>query len=138
MTDRLIHSFCHCLLGIGVDDMFVIVQCYDQLRPSELKLPMSERIGLTMQHAGMSILVTSITDICAFAVGSTTVSDSCTCTVFARAYAPPPLFSKRLLSRYLSNILLPLFPRCRLNIFKHTFTRSHPLLQYTASCHFSR
>ena len=62
----------HCL-GIGVDDMFVIVQCYDQLKPHELQLPMHERMGLTMKHAGMSILVTSITDICAFAVGSSTV-----------------------------------------------------------------
>ena len=57
-----------------MDDMFVIVQCYDQLKPHELQLPMHERMGLTMKHAGMSILVTSITDICAFAVGSTTVS----------------------------------------------------------------
>ena len=61
------------VLGIGVDDMFVIVQCYDQLLPEERQLPMPERIGLTMKHAGMSILVTSVTDVCAFAVGSTTV-----------------------------------------------------------------
>ena len=53
--------------------MFVIVQCYDQLLPEERKLSMPKRFGLTMKHAGMSILVTSVTDVCAFAVGSSTV-----------------------------------------------------------------
>ena len=61
-------------VGIGVDDMFVITQCYDQLTLAEKALPMHQRIGLTLKHAGMSIFVTSITDICAFGIGSTTVS----------------------------------------------------------------
>lgn len=59
--------------GIGVDDMFVITQCYDKLTHAEKELPMHRRIGLTLKHAGMSIFVTSLTDICAFGVGSTTV-----------------------------------------------------------------
>ena len=61
------------LLGIGIDDMFVIVQCWNNLSPSESKRSLQERMGLTLQHAGVSITVTSITDVVAFAIGATTV-----------------------------------------------------------------
>ena len=42
-----------CLfVGIGVDDMFVIVQAWSNLSPKEhATLPISERMGLTLQHA---------------------------------------------------------------------------------------
>ena len=61
------------LLGIGVDDMFVIVQCLDNLDhvPGESA---EERVGKAMRHAGVSILVTSFTDALTFFIGSTTVS----------------------------------------------------------------
>jgi Niemann-Pick C1 protein len=69
------------LLGIGIDDMFVIVQCWDTLdkrrkaKPSshlnDLSLP--ERFGETLSHAGVAITITSVTDIIAFGVGGTTV-----------------------------------------------------------------
>ena len=71
---KLVLTTARDVTGIGVDDMFVITQCYDQLTHSEKLLPMHQRIGLTLKHAGMSIFVTSITDICAFGIGSTTVS----------------------------------------------------------------
>ena len=60
------------LLGIGVDDMFVIVQSLDNLesRPGESS---EERVARAMQHAGVSILVTSITDAATFFIGSTSV-----------------------------------------------------------------
>ena len=60
------------LLGIGVDDMFVIVQSLDNLeqRPGE---DIEERVSRAMKHAGVSILVTSITDAVTFFIGSTTV-----------------------------------------------------------------
>ena len=67
------------LLGIGIDDMFVIMQCWDNLFSSGDKatkeIPLAKRIGKTMKHAGVAITVTSATDMVAFAVGSVTVSE---------------------------------------------------------------
>ena len=62
------------MLGIGIDDMFVIVQCWDVLeskyRAKQIKkgadqvsLPLAERFGHTMSSAGGAITVTSLTDI---------------------------------------------------------------------------
>ncbi|KAF4532825.1 hypothetical protein B566_EDAN002676 [Ephemera danica] len=63
------------LLGIGIDDMFVIMQSWFNLTPAESLLSLPEKIGLTMKHAGASITVTSITDFVAFAIGATTIID---------------------------------------------------------------
>lgn len=54
------------LIGIGVDDMFVICNAVDQ---QDLNLPASERIRKAMQHAGPSITITSLTNSLAFAFG---------------------------------------------------------------------
>ena len=54
--------------------MFVTMQCFNNLRGEEEKLPMTERFGLTMRRAGAAITITSLTDFLAFAVGGTTVS----------------------------------------------------------------
>ena len=62
------------LLGIGIDDMFVIVQCWDVLESKykeirrrrgeeEESVPLSDRFGRTMSSAGVAITVTSFTDI---------------------------------------------------------------------------
>ena len=62
------------LLGIGIDDMFVIVQCWDVLdtkyktrrntkERQEESIPLPERFGRTMSSAGAAITVTSFTDI---------------------------------------------------------------------------
>jgi len=56
------------LLGIGVDDMFVIVNAYD----NEVHRDPIERMGLALRSAGMSITVTSLTDVVAFLIGSST------------------------------------------------------------------
>ena len=56
------------MLGIGVDDMFVVCNAIDQV---PLNLPTSERIKRGMQHAGPSITITSLTDCMAFFIGST-------------------------------------------------------------------
>ena len=58
----------------GIDDMFVIMQCFDNLKPSE-KRPGDNayNIGMTMKHAGVAISVTSITDVVVFGVGASTV-----------------------------------------------------------------
>ncbi|CAL8090383.1 unnamed protein product [Orchesella dallaii] len=61
------------LLGIGIDDMFVIMQCWNNLRADDLKKSLPEKLGLTLQHAGVSITITSLTDFFAFAIGGTTV-----------------------------------------------------------------
>mgnify|MGYP001283523882 CR=1 FL=1 len=62
------------LLGIGVDDMYVIVQGISNLSDSDKKLPIPDRIGIAMKHAGVSITVTSVTDMAAFLIGSSSVS----------------------------------------------------------------
>lgn len=62
------------LMGLGVDDMFVIMACWDDLPVIHRNLPLHERIGLMLKHAGVSITITSVTDILAFIVGASTVS----------------------------------------------------------------
>ena len=60
------------MLGIGIDDMFVIVQCWQTLDKEAKERSMVERFGLAMRHAGSAITVTSLTDITAFGVGGLT------------------------------------------------------------------
>ena len=57
------------LIGIGVDDMFVIANAVDQVPFS--KDP-NERLIKAMRHAGPSITITSFTNALAFYFGSTT------------------------------------------------------------------
>jgi len=57
------------LLGIGVDDCFVLVNAFDN---TDRKLPLETRIAEALGHAGVSISVTSLTDLVAFAIGSST------------------------------------------------------------------
>ena len=51
----------------SVDDMFVLLRAYEMTSPSH---PVSDRIKETMQHGGVSIFFTSITDLMAFGIGS--------------------------------------------------------------------
>ena len=60
-------------VGIGVDDMFVVIQALEQLGPQYQNEPIHIKIAATMKHAGVSITVTSLTDILAFGIGATTV-----------------------------------------------------------------
>merc|ERR1719334_1692877 len=55
------------LVGIGLDDMFLMLRAYELTSSS---LTLSERMRETMQHGGVSILFTSITDLVAFGVGA--------------------------------------------------------------------
>ena len=60
-------------LGIGIDDMFVILRCFNNIPDDEKKSNgLVKSIGLTMKKAGVSITVTSLTDICAFGIGAIT------------------------------------------------------------------
>jgi len=55
------------LLGIGVDDSFVIMNAFDRVDASK---PVPERIATAMSHAGVSIMITSMTDFVAFAISA--------------------------------------------------------------------
>uniref|UniRef100_A0A0K2U8Y5 SSD domain-containing protein n=1 Tax=Lepeophtheirus salmonis TaxID=72036 RepID=A0A0K2U8Y5_LEPSM len=59
------------LLGIGIDDMFIIIQCWNTLNPYEKASSSVDKFGYTMRHAGVAITVTSLTDIVAFGIGGT-------------------------------------------------------------------
>ena len=54
--------------------MFVFVAGWDSLSPEERLLPLNEKIAIVCKHAGLSIFITSFTDLAAFAIGATTVS----------------------------------------------------------------
>ena len=62
-------------LGIGIDDMFVIMQSVNNVKKDTAlnHLAREEKIALALKHAGVSITVTSVTDVFAFAVGAVTV-----------------------------------------------------------------
>ena len=66
------------MLGIGVDDMFVIVQAWETLDEDERNYKLVEKFGLTMKHAGVAITITSVTDLLAFAIGASTAIPSLT------------------------------------------------------------
>lgn len=59
--------------GLGVDDMFVIIEAWNNLTELEKSKDLKVKVAITMQHAGVSITVTSITDFVAFAIGASTV-----------------------------------------------------------------
>lgn len=62
------------LMGLGVDDIFVIMSCWRQVESMHTGCSVAERIGLMLKHAGTSITVTSFTDVVAFLIGASTVS----------------------------------------------------------------
>ena len=60
-------------LGIGIDDMFVIMRCFNNIPEAEReKNGLVKNMGQTMRYAGCSITVTSLTDVCVFAIGALT------------------------------------------------------------------
>ncbi|XP_066155032.1 patched domain-containing protein 3-like [Euwallacea fornicatus] len=61
------------LMGLGVDDMLVIMSCWDELAEENRSLPLPERVGIMLQHAGVSITITSFTDVIAFIIGCFTI-----------------------------------------------------------------
>ena len=66
------------LMGLGVDDMFVILSYWYKIKDSiDSTMDFKEKIAYALSNAGASITVTTLTDIVAFIVGSSTV-----CTFF--------------------------------------------------------
>uniref|UniRef100_A0A7S1FIA0 SSD domain-containing protein n=1 Tax=Noctiluca scintillans TaxID=2966 RepID=A0A7S1FIA0_NOCSC len=66
----LVQSMLFIILGIGVDDSFVIVNALDWTDPS---LPVDQRMSKALSRAGMSIFVTSLTDSVAFALSVSSI-----------------------------------------------------------------
>jgi predicted RND superfamily exporter protein len=60
------------LLGIGIDNMFVIRACLASLPAEAREGPVEGRLRAVMQRAGVAITVTSITDFIAFGIGAST------------------------------------------------------------------
>ena len=60
------------LLGLGVDDSFVITSAFDSERPRPGEV-VEDRVARALGHAGVSITVTSVTDFVAFAISTATV-----------------------------------------------------------------
>lgn len=55
------------VLGLGIDDTFVIMGCYRELDP---QLPVPVRVQQALASAGTAIAVTSLTDAAVFALGA--------------------------------------------------------------------
>eukprot|EP00937_MAST-01D_sp_MAST-1D-sp2_P002566 g2566.t1 len=66
----VVNSVIFVLLGLGVDDAFVIMA---SLRRQPADMPAPERVSRALSVAGGSIMLTSVTDLVAFLIGSTTV-----------------------------------------------------------------
>lgn len=64
------------LMGLGVDDMFVMKACWEQLTPEEMQKSLPHKVGLMLKHAGVSIVITSFTDIVALLIGAITILPS--------------------------------------------------------------
>lgn len=82
------------LIGIGVDDMFVLIFALEGTDPDQ---PVNTRIAQAMSTAGVSITITSLTDLFAFALGTMSrlpaLSGFCTFAaigIFADYCARPP------------------------------------------------
>ena len=61
------------VLAVGVDNAFVIMTTWNRVHSANKDTSVEERIALTMQHAGVSISITSFSDLVAFACGISTV-----------------------------------------------------------------
>ncbi|XP_077349932.1 patched domain-containing protein 3-like [Lithobates pipiens] len=54
------------ILGVGVDNMFIIISCWKQ---TKLASTIEERMADTYQEAAVSITITTLTDVLAFYIG---------------------------------------------------------------------
>ncbi|KAM3929227.1 patched domain-containing protein 3-like [Leptodactylus fuscus] len=54
------------ILGVGVDDMFIMISCWQQTR---VKDKVEDRMAATYAEAAVSITITTLTDVLAFYIG---------------------------------------------------------------------
>lgn len=59
------------LLGIGVDDMFLLLSGLAETYDCKGPLEPEDRIKMTMRTSGVGITITSLTDLLAFLIGAT-------------------------------------------------------------------
>lgn len=64
------------LMGLGIDDMFVMNACWNNLPEAAAQKSLPVKIGLMLKHAGVSIVITSFTDIVALLIGAITILPS--------------------------------------------------------------
>eukprot|EP00927_Polykrikos_kofoidii_P043203 TRINITY_DN37265_c0_g1_i1.p1 TRINITY_DN37265_c0_g1~~TRINITY_DN37265_c0_g1_i1.p1 ORF type:complete len:923 (+),score=153.03 TRINITY_DN37265_c0_g1_i1:113-2881(+) len=77
------------IIGIGVDDSFVIMNAFDRTPAAK---PVAERIALALSHAGVSIMVTSVTDFVAFAISVSSALPALSAFCMYAAFAVLMLF----------------------------------------------
>merc|ERR1711871_955389 len=73
MNNNLNAQIPFLLLGLGVDDAFVLSSEFFRVTRASPLLAIEERIAIATRNGGMSILITSVTDALAFFFGSITV-----------------------------------------------------------------
>ncbi|XP_034936281.1 NPC intracellular cholesterol transporter 1-like [Chelonus insularis] len=66
------------LMGLGVDDIFVMMASWEEGMSHELirSKSIDERIAHMLSHAGAAISITSLTDVIAFIIGASTILPS--------------------------------------------------------------
>ena len=76
------------IIGVGIDDMFIIVDELDRVHPDQT---IPKRLGMVMRRVGPAITMTTMTDLLAFAVGTTSIFPSvvyfCTYAALSMAFA---------------------------------------------------
>ena len=58
------------LLGVGIDDAFVMLNCWKRIKESIPERSIEEKMQKTYQDAALSITITSLTNILSFTVGT--------------------------------------------------------------------
>ncbi|XP_011304845.1 patched domain-containing protein 3 [Fopius arisanus] len=66
------------LLGLGVDDIFVMMASWKELMSVQehREKSLEQRIAMMLSHAGAAICITSLTDVVAFIIGASTILPS--------------------------------------------------------------
>jgi predicted RND superfamily exporter protein len=74
MKDQVLNStIAFLLLGLGVDDAFVLTAQFAHATKTKPEASIQERCAMACMHGGVSIFITSLTDALALLIGSATV-----------------------------------------------------------------
>ena len=65
-----------CYSGLGLDDMFVIVQCWTDIKkdPNMVGLSIADKMGIALKQAAVLVTVSCIAELFVLGVGALTVS----------------------------------------------------------------
>ena len=75
------------VVGIGVDDMFIIVASFDAQTHLDPDAPVSERLARAFRRCGVSITYTTATDVIAFFLGATSTLPAIQAFCFYAAFS---------------------------------------------------